>query len=83
MNNVSHELRTPLNAIVNFAHIMREGGCGPVTGRQHDYLGRIESSGWHLLSVLNDLLDMAQIQSGEFKLYFWSHQICTPFVKKR
>jgi signal transduction histidine kinase len=69
MNNVSHELRTPLNAIVNFAHIMREGGCGPVTGRQHDYLGRIESSGWHLLSVLNDLLDMAQIQSGEFKLY--------------
>ncbi|MFO7536683.1 MAG: ATP-binding protein [Chloroflexota bacterium] len=70
MNNVSHELRTPLNAIVNFAHIMREGGCGPVTGRQHDYLGRIESSGWHLLSVLNDLLDMAQIQSGEFKLYF-------------
>lgn len=79
MNNVSHELRTPLNAIVNFAHIMREGGCGPVTGRQHDYLGRIESSGWHLLSVLNDLLDMAQIQSGEFKLYLEPsnlHVIC-------
>jgi signal transduction histidine kinase len=70
MNNVSHELRTPLNAIVNFAHIMREGGCGPVSERQHDYLGRIETSGWHLLGMLNDLLDMAQIQSGEFKLYF-------------
>jgi signal transduction histidine kinase len=70
MNNVSHELRTPLNAIVNFAHIMREGGCGPVSERQYDYLGRIETSGWHLLGVLNDLLDMAQIQSGEFKLYF-------------
>jgi signal transduction histidine kinase len=79
MNNVSHELRTPLNAIVNFAHIMREGGCGPVTGRQHDYLGRIESSGWHLLGVLNDLLDMAQIQSGEFKLFLEPsnlHAIC-------
>ena len=69
MNNVSHELRTPLNGIVNFAHIMREGACGPVTERQQDYLSRIESSGWHLLSVLNDLLDMAQIQSGEFRLY--------------
>jgi signal transduction histidine kinase len=77
MNNVSHELRTPLNAIVNFAHIMREGGCGPVTGRQHDYLGRIESSGWHLLSVLNDLLDMAQIQSGEFKLYLEASDLYT------
>ncbi len=79
MNNVSHELRTPLNAIVNFAHIMREGGCGPVTGRQHDYLGRIENSGWHLLSVLNDLLDMAQIQSGEFKLHLEAsnlHAVC-------
>ena len=69
MNNVSHELRTPLNAIVNFAHIIRMGGRGTVTELQSDYLQRIETSGWHLLSVLNDLLDMAQIQSGEFKLY--------------
>jgi signal transduction histidine kinase len=69
MNNVSHELRTPLNAVVNFAHILAEGGCGPVNERQIDYLDRIEESGWHLLGILNDLLDMAQIESGEFKLY--------------
>ncbi len=69
MNNVSHELRTPLNAIVNFAHILKQGGVGDVNSMQADYLGRIEKSGWHLLEVLNDLLDMAQIESGEFKLY--------------
>lgn len=69
MNNVSHELRTPLNGIVNFAHILAEGGVGSVNQRQIDYLQRIEKSGWHLLDVLNDLLDMAQIESGEFKLY--------------
>ncbi|RMG95257.1 MAG: hypothetical protein D6706_12440 [Chloroflexi bacterium] len=68
MNNVSHELRTPLNAIVNFAHILGQGGRGPVNEAQLDYLTRIEKSGWHLLNVLNDLLDMAQIQAGEFKL---------------
>ncbi len=68
MNHVSHELRTPLNSIVNFAHIVRLGGRGTVTEGQIDYLERIEKSGWHLLSVLNDLLDMAQIQAGEFKL---------------
>ena len=69
MNNVSHELRTPLNSIVNFAHILTLGGRGEVTDGQKDYLGRIEQSGWHLLTVLNDLLDMAQIESGEFKLH--------------
>jgi signal transduction histidine kinase len=69
MNNVSHELRTPLNSIVNFAHILTLGGRGPITDSQKDYLERIEQSGWHLLNVLNDLLDMAQIESGEFKLH--------------
>ncbi len=69
MNNVSHELRTPLNAIVNFAHILALGGRGDVSESQIDYLKRIEQSGWHLLNVLNDLLDMAQIESGEFKLH--------------
>lgn len=68
MNNVSHELRTPLNAIVNFAHILMLGGRGAITEDQSDYLQRIEQSGWHLLDILNDLLDMAQIESGEFRL---------------
>lgn len=79
MNNVSHELRTPLNAIVNFAHILALGGRGEVNEFQVDYLKRIQQAGWHLLSVLNDLLDMAQIQAGEFKLHLETtdlHQIC-------
>lgn len=69
MSNVSHELRTPLNSIVNFAHIIKKGAHGIVNNQQTDYLNRIEKSGWHLLSVLNDLLDMAQIESGEFRLH--------------
>ncbi len=79
MNNVSHELRTPLNAIVNFAHILSQGGRGPVNELQSDYLGRVEQAGWHLLYVLNDLLDMAQITAGAFKLHLETadlHHIC-------
>ncbi len=70
MNTVSHELRTPLNSIVNFAHILSQGVRGPLTDGQVDYLSRIQHSGWHLLSVLNDLLDMAQIEAGEFDLKY-------------
>lgn len=79
MNNVSHELRTPLNAIVNFAYILSQGGRGPVLPEQVDYLQRIERSGAHALNVLNDLLDLARIESGEFNLHFEPvdlHAIC-------
>lgn len=68
MNQVSHELRTPINTIVNFAHILAQGEMGSVNKKQIDYLGRIEKSGWHSMSVLNDLLDLAQIEAGEFRL---------------
>lgn len=68
MNQVSHELRTPINTIVNFAHILSQGELGEVTPRQVDYLDRIEKSGWHSMSVLNDLLDLAQMNAGEFRL---------------
>ncbi|MCB8927704.1 MAG: HAMP domain-containing histidine kinase [Ardenticatenaceae bacterium] len=68
MNQVSHELRTPINAIVNFAHILGQGELGQVNNRQVDYLTRIEKSGWHSMSVLNDLLDLAQMNAGEFRL---------------
>ncbi|VAW38690.1 hypothetical protein MNBD_CHLOROFLEXI01-150, partial [hydrothermal vent metagenome] len=68
MNQVSHELRTPINTIVNFAHILAQGEMGNVNPKQTDYLGRIEKSGWHSMSVLNDLLDLAQIEAGEFRL---------------
>lgn len=79
MNAVSHELRTPLNSIVNFAHILSQGVRGPITEGQIDYLSRIQHSGWHLLAVLNDLLDIAQIEAGEFDLKLVPvslHHIC-------
>lgn len=68
MNQVSHELRTPINTVVNFAHILGQGELGELTPRQIDYLNRIEKSGWHSMSVLNDLLDLAQMNAGEFRL---------------
>ncbi|MEZ4593445.1 MAG: HAMP domain-containing sensor histidine kinase, partial [Chloroflexota bacterium] len=68
MHQVSHELRTPINTIVNFAHIIGQGELGTVSDRQVDYLNRIEKSGWHSMSVLNDLLDLAQMNAGEFRL---------------
>lgn len=84
MNMVSHELRTPLNSIVNFAHILSEGVRGPVSEGQVDYLTRIQHSGWHLLNVLNDLLDMAQIEAGEFDLRMYPtdlQYICEEAIK--
>lgn len=84
MNMVSHELRTPLNSIVNFAHILSHGARGPVNEEQVDYLTRIQHSGWHLLGMLNDLLDMAQIQAGEFDLQLELtdlHEVCEAAIK--
>jgi PAS domain S-box-containing protein len=63
--NVSHELRTPLNAIMGYTHLMLEGVSGEMTQPQHDKLGRIDANARHLLAVINDLLDIARIESGK------------------
>jgi PAS domain S-box-containing protein len=63
--NVSHELRTPLNAIMGYTHLMLEGVSGEMTRAQHDKLGRIDANARHLLAVINDLLDIARIESGK------------------
>ncbi|MGH9362717.1 MAG: histidine kinase dimerization/phospho-acceptor domain-containing protein, partial [Thermoanaerobaculia bacterium] len=63
--NVSHELRTPLNAILGYTHLMLEGVSGDISGAQRDKLGRIDANARHLLSVINDLLDIARIESGK------------------
>jgi PAS domain S-box-containing protein len=63
--NVSHELRTPLNAIMGYTHLMLEGVSGEMTQAQHDKLGRIDANARHLLAVINDLLDIARIESGK------------------
>jgi signal transduction histidine kinase len=63
--NVSHELRTPLNAIMGYTHLMLEGVSGAMTPPQLDKLGRIDANARHLLAVINDLLDIARIESGK------------------
>ncbi|HWN44103.1 MAG TPA: ATP-binding protein [Thermoanaerobaculia bacterium] len=63
--NVSHELRTPLNAIIGYTHLLLEGVSGDLNRPQSEKLGRLESNARHLLSIINDLLDLARIESGK------------------
>lgn len=68
--NVSHELRTPLNAIIGFSEILKLeifGGLG--SDRYREYVGDIHRSGEHLLSIINDLLDLSKIEAGKFELH--------------
>lgn len=67
--NMSHELRTPLNGILGFSEILLSGDFGALNERQLKYIGSIESSGKHLLGLINDLLDLSKIQAGKFELY--------------
>ncbi len=63
--NMSHELRTPLNAILGFTGTLLMKLPGPLTADQEKQLGTIRSSGRHLLSLINDILDMAKIEAGK------------------
>jgi len=67
--NMSHELRTPLNAILGFSEIISQECFGPVgSARYREYAGDIHSSGAHLLSLINDLLDVAKIEAGRMDI---------------
>jgi signal transduction histidine kinase len=67
--SVSHELRTPLNAILNFTQFVSTGMVGPVNNEQVDVLNKVVDSGKHLLNLINDVLDISKIESGEFNLF--------------
>jgi signal transduction histidine kinase len=66
--NMSHELRTPLNAIIGFSEVLLEKMFGEVNEKQEDYLKDIHSSGQHLLSLINDILDLAKVEAGRMEL---------------
>jgi signal transduction histidine kinase len=66
--SVSHELRTPLNAIIGFSEVMLERMFGEINEKQEEYLNDILSSGRHLLSLINDILDLAKIEAGRMEL---------------
>jgi len=67
--SMSHELRTPLHAIMGFAEILRESPPGPLKAEQRAYLEHIAASGHHLLGLINEVLDLAKVESGRIELY--------------
>jgi signal transduction histidine kinase len=66
--NMSHELRTPLNAVIGFSEALIEKMFGELNPKQEDYLRDIHSSGRHLLSLINDILDLSKIEAGRMEL---------------
>ncbi len=68
LTNMSHELRTPLNAIIGFSDVLREELFGPLGEKQKEYANDIHASGEHLLSLINDVLDLSKIEAGHMEL---------------
>src|SRR5207244_9000581 len=65
---MSHELRTPLNAIIGFSEVLAEKMFGDINEKQTEYLKDIYASGQHLLSLINDILDLSKIEAGRMEL---------------
>ena len=66
--NMSHELRTPLNAIIGFSEVLGERMFGELNEKQAEYTDDILSSGRHLLSLINDILDLSKVEAGRMEL---------------
>ncbi|MEB3212598.1 MAG: PAS domain S-box protein, partial [Leptolyngbyaceae bacterium] len=87
--NMSHELRTPLNAILGMSEVLLEEVFGALNPKQKQYIEVIQSSGHHLLTLINDILDVAKIASGQIKLeysYISIEQLCSSsltFIKQQ
>ena len=80
LTNMSHELRTPLNAIIGFSDFIQSAAFGdPVPPRIREYVGSIHQSGEHLLGIINDILDLARIETGEMTFSLEQVQIAEVF----
>jgi signal transduction histidine kinase len=66
--NMSHELRTPLNSIIGFSEILEDGIAGPIADNQKELINDISTSGKHLLSLINDILDLSKVEAGKMEL---------------
>ncbi|AUH50681.1 hypothetical protein CXB49_07630 [Chromobacterium sp. ATCC 53434] len=68
LSNMSHELRTPLNAIIGFSELLTRGVTGVLSPQQNTYVGHVLASGRHLLSLINDILDLSKVEAGKMEL---------------
>jgi signal transduction histidine kinase len=75
--NMSHELRTPLNAIIGFSEVLTERLFGEMNDKQAEYVGDITESGKHLLSLINEILDLSKIEAGRMDLDLAEFDIAT------
>jgi PAS domain S-box-containing protein len=66
--NMSHEVRTPLNAIIGFSQLIADGQVGDLNGTQKEYMTDVLQSGQHLLSLINDILDLSKVEAGKMEL---------------
>ena len=78
--NMSHELRTPLNAIIGFSEVLKDGLLGDLTDQQRGFITDIFGSGCHLLSLINDILDLSKIEAGTMMLDLEPVQVSSLFV---
>jgi PAS domain S-box-containing protein len=68
LSRMSHELRTPLNAMLGFAQLLELDKRHPLTQQQIPWVGQIQHAGWHLLEMINDVLDLSRVESGNVRL---------------
>ncbi len=68
LSNMSHELRTPLNAVIGFSEVLQDELYGKLNEKQHEHVINILSSGKHLLSLINDILDLSKVEAGKMEL---------------
>ena len=73
--NMSHELRTPLNAVIGFSEVMQQGMVGELNDKQREYTDYIHTSGSHLLSLINDILDLSKVEAGRMELALASFSV--------
>jgi PAS domain S-box-containing protein len=78
--NMSHELRTPLNAIIGFSEILRDGLIGDLSEQQRGFIGDIFAAGNHLLSLINDILDLSKVEAGKMTLDVESVEVWSLFA---
>jgi signal transduction histidine kinase/CheY-like chemotaxis protein len=78
--NMSHELRTPLNAILGFSEVLRDGLVGEMTVQQRGFIGDIFGAGKHLLSLINDILDLSKVEAGKATLNLEPVQVSSLFA---